>query len=301
MTPALLAEIARRYQCQIAEAPTLLTGGEESAVWRLATGDETLVVRVSPAWRTVAELQWVHDLICFTAQAIPEVVKPLATADGSTIFLHAGQPAVVFPFVEGEALEREDSGLREAAARVLARLHQALSAWPAGRARPPSGPAAPVPWPAERDLQALLDADLDTWHATAYRSAALLAGPVHGDYYRRNLLCRDGRICGVIDWDESHIAPYLEEVAWATWEFAKVPSGDAIYPERARAFFQAYCEAGGLCQKADWRWVVPLIRWHLREEIRRSLGAAERGEEWDQSYLEEELHAFQRLRRLPLS
>ena len=296
MTPALLAEIAQRYQRQAAEAPTPLTGGEESAVWRLATDGGTIVVRVSPAWRTVAELQWVHDLIRFTAQAIPEVVKPLAAADGSTIFLHAGQPVGVFPFVEGKALDREDSGLQQDAAILLARLHQATSAWPGYRVRPPSGPAAPMPWSAERDLQALLDADLDTWHATEFRSAQLPAGPIHGDYYRRNLLCLDGHICGVIDWDESHIAPYLEEVAWATWEFAKVPSGDDLYPARALVFFQAYCEAGGLCQKSDWHRVVPLIRWHLREEIRRSLGAAERGEEWDQTYMEEEIRAFQRLR-----
>lgn len=296
MTSALLAEITKCYQCQVVEAPTPLTGGEESAVWRLVTNRGAIVIRVSPAWRTVAELQWAHDLMHFTARTVPEVVEPLSARDGSTIFLHTGQPVTVFPFVEGALLEREDSRLRQAAAVLLARLHQALSAWPAGRVRPPSGPVAPAPWPAERDPQALLDADLDTWHATAYRSVSLPVGPIHGDYYRRNLLCQDGRICGVIDWDESHIAPYLEEVAWATWEFAKVPSGDDLYPERALAFFRAYCEAGGLCQEADRHALIPLIRCHFREEIRRSLGAAERGEQWDQAYMEEEIRAFQRLR-----
>lgn len=296
MTPALLAEIAQRYQRQAAEAPTPLTGGEESAVWRLATDCEPIVVRISPAWRTVAELQWVHDLTRFTARVIPEVVAPLSAVDGSTIFLHAGQPVAVFPFVEGKMLDREDSGLQQAAALLLVRLHQAMSAWPGHRVRPPSGPAAPVPWSAERDPQALLDADLDLWYATQHASAQLPTGPVHGDYYRRNLLCLDKRICGVIDWDESHIAPYLEEVAWAMWEFAKVPSGDDLYVERALAFFQTYCEAGGLCQKADVRSILPLIRQHFREEIRRSLAAAERGEKWDETYVEKEIRAFQHLR-----
>jgi Ser/Thr protein kinase RdoA (MazF antagonist) len=253
----------------------------------------------------MAEVGWVHDLLAFAAQAIPAVVAPVPTLDGSTAFRWGRRPVAVFPFIDGVHLNREDAPQRRAAAHLLARLHATLRAWPAHRPRPPHGPGAPATWPRVPDPAPVEDPALDAWHAEWARARAPLlpVGPVHGDFYRRNLLCRDGRIVGVIDWDDARPDVQLREVAWAAWEFGKV-GGDRLDVGRATAFLQAYAEAGGdLPADADHA-VIPLIRWHLREEIRRAHAAMARGcaqSAEDREYTDGEVRAFGRLRdaRLP--
>ena len=126
----------------------------------------------------------------------------------------------------------------------------------------------------------------------------LLVAPVHGDFYRRNLLCRDGRIVGLIDWDEARPDVQLREVAWAVWEFGQV-GGDRLDFGRAAEFLAAYAEAGGdLPTDAD-QAVIPLIRWHLREEIRRAHAATACGcarSTEDREYTDGEVRAFGWLR-----
>ncbi|MDQ6740355.1 MAG: hypothetical protein M3021_08310, partial [Actinomycetota bacterium] len=75
MTPELQAAIEKRYGLCLGPA-RMLTGGEECHVWCVASDRGMLVVRASPAWRTVEELAWTHDLISFTSAAVPEAVTP---------------------------------------------------------------------------------------------------------------------------------------------------------------------------------------------------------------------------------
>lgn len=288
----LAADVERRYDVRIVAPWQRLTGSEECDVWRLTTTRGQLVLRLSPAWRTLDELRWVHELTRFVAAHVGEVVAPMVALDGTTLFLYTDRPAALFPFVLGERLDREDAQLRESAARLLARLHLAAMQWPNLRERPTSGDHTTR----EVDDALLRDADLDTWYATDYTLHSLTRGPIHGDYYRGNLLCSKGHIVGVFDWDESRVAPVIEEVAWAAWEFGKTASGDDLDGARARAYLAAYAEAGGPWGSGDSDRVVPLIRWRLRDEIARSCAAEARGEPWDADYREQELRAFERLR-----
>ena len=296
LPPSLLRAIARRYDRRAVALSVPLDGGDECRVWRLATERDVVVVRMSPAWRTLAELHWVHELTRFCAAAVPEVIAPIPDTSGATVFLHGGRPVSLFPFIAGQPLDRESRALRQAAAHLLARLHGVMRAWPGCAARPGPGPHAPQPCARDYDPPELVDPALDAWHAQFSATKAHAVGPIHGDYYRRNVLCHGGSICGVIDWDESSVATILIEVAWATWEFAKVATDDDLHESRARAFLQAYRDAGGRCAEGDLPHIMPLIRWRLREEVRRSLGANERGEAWDRLYTEREMRAFARLR-----
>lgn len=288
----LAADIERRYGLRIVAPWHRLKGGEECAVWRLKTTRGRLVLRMSPMWRTTEELRWVNELTSFAAAYAGEVVAPLVALDGTTLFLHEGRPASLFPFVPGERLDREDAHLRESAARLLARLHLTTMRWPGRQERPiPAGSVL-----RELDDVLLPDAELDAWYVNDYQRRTLTTAPIHGDYYRGNLLCSNRCILGVIDWDESRIAPLIEEVAWAMWEFGKTVSGDDLDGARARAFLGAYVDAGGPGNTDDIDLVLPLIRRRLRDEIARSRIAEGRGEPWDADYREQELHAFERLR-----
>jgi Ser/Thr protein kinase RdoA (MazF antagonist) len=64
------------------------------------------------------------------------------------------------------------------------------------------------------DPASLRDAELDSWHADlVLRPSALTCGPVHGDYYRRNLLVSRGSIRTILDWDDAHPDFLMQEVA----------------------------------------------------------------------------------------
>ena len=60
----------------------------------------------------------------------------------------------------------------------------------------------------------------------------------------------------------------MQEVAWAAWEFAKAPVGDA------QAFLEAYRVAGGPLRSTGREPVVPFLRRRPRDEIRFNLAAA---------------------------
>ena len=295
MAPALCAAIMEHYALSF-EVVRSLSGGDECAIWLILSDQGWCAVRISPPWRSLACLGWVHALMLALQPVLPVVIAPLKASNGSTLFVHQENPVALFPYVEGRHVGREDPAQREAAARLLAHLHRAMLTVSV----PDSAPVrllSEAPWaPRSADPAALDDADLDTWHASLMqRLGSFTCGPIHGDYYRRNLLVNRGAITAVLDWDDAHPDVLMQEVAWSTWEFAKTASGDAWHPERARAFVEAYRIAGGPCQAAEYRTLIPFIRWRLREEVRYNLAAAAAGKPWDPDYVDGEIHAFQRL------
>ncbi len=296
MTPALCTVIAKRYHLSLLPARRL-SGGEECEIWLATSDDGPFIVRISPGQRSLAQLGWTHTLMLSLYSLFPVVVAPLRAIDGSTLFLYNGRPVALFPFVEGTPLDREQPVQRDAAAELLARLHCAMLADSAASSQPQRYLTETAHLPRLEDPEALIDPEFDAWHATLLQQpAALTCGPIHGDYYRRNLLVRDGMITAVIDWDNAHPDFLMQEVAWSTWEFCQTASGDDLHPERARAFVQAYRDAGGPCKAEEFALLIPFIRWRLREEIRFNLAAAAAGQDWDPEYVDDELRAFERLR-----
>ena len=296
MAPALCTAIARVYHLSL-EPVRQLSGGEECEIWLASSNDGPLVVRISPRWRSLTQLSFAHDLMLSTRSLLPVVIAPLKATDGSTFFLHNGHPVAIFPFVEGQFLDREDPDHRHAAAHLLAQLHRVMLAVSATRTLPRRHLREAPPGPGIEDLAPLRDPELDAWHASLLKQpATLTCGPIHGDYYRRNLLIRDGTITGVLDWDDAHPDFLLQEVAWSTWEFCQTTSGNDWHPERVRTFLRTYREAGGPCKAEEFTSLIPFVRWRLREEIRFNLAAAAAGENWDPEYVDEELDAFERFR-----
>ncbi len=138
-----------------------------------------------------------------------------------------------------------------------------------------------------------LDDTLASWRAGA--GVVAPRGPVHGDFYRRNILDCDGRLA-LLDWDEARIDAVSVELAWSVWEFGH--SGSALDPARARGFLDEYRRAGG--PPYDTGMIVPFIRDRLRWEVARSRSAAAVGEYHDLAYEADEVRAFAMLRGMTL-
>ena len=269
-------------------------GGDESLAWRATTDGEPLLLHLSPPWRRIEELRWVHQIVSRLAERVPPAIAPLAATDGSTAVPVGGRLLSVYPFIEGTHLDREDATQRTAAARLLATIHRAQAAL-AFAARPPSAPNAPTNRPRTDDPAELVDRELDRWH-DAVAAVRLPGGLVHGDFYRRNLLWANGQIAAVVDWHEARHDVIAREVAWSIWEFAKDDAGTALLPDRAREFLLAYEDAGHGLTAAERGALLPFIRWRLREELRQAHAAAARDEPWDEEYARAETEAFAVLR-----
>lgn len=294
MPIALVGRIAQKYGLHI-RSDSSIAPSDEAVGWR-AEAERPLFIHQSPPWRTAEELTWIHTLVSQVARTFPLAIAPLATTSGATFLEHGGSFITVYPFVEGTHLDREDAVHREAAARRLAELHRVLRACEMPP-RPQPGPRSPwgalgqQPMPPE-----LEDRELDAWHAALLQRTDLVRGPIHGDYYRRNMLWSDARVVAVVDWHEARHDVLVAEVASAAWEFSKDAMSRSFSRERARAFLDAYADAGGPADMRDRSLMIPLIRWRLRvESLLESRGALADG-----SYREAMAASFNALRSVSL-
>jgi Ser/Thr protein kinase RdoA (MazF antagonist) len=285
---SLKALLEERFGLRVAAASRVLGLGDECAVWR--TEDPAgYAVRVNPVRRSAADLEWVYRVAARFAETVPEAVVPLRAADGRAVAVWEGRPVTVWPWIAGDQLDREQRWSRRAAAGLLARLHGAAAA---------IAPEGPRPEPVRRcercrhwgDLRdPELDAALEVWK----RRTRSVPVPLHGDFYRRNLMCADGAITGLLDWDELRVDLPERELAWAVWELSKTGAGDRLAVARARDFLDAYVSEAR--RAVDRRVIVPLIREGLRVEICRDRTGRGTGL-GDDAYTAAEVRAFGLLR-----
>ena len=189
-----------------AELPieALPAGGTDNAIFRL--GDE-LSVRL-PRRRDWApgsldkEFEWLPKLARFLPLSVPTPVARGAPGEG---YPHEW---AVYDWLDGEDAAGAPLDLPRAAADLAELIEALRSIDPAG-APSPSGRGGPLR-PRDRDTRAGIAALADSIDVDAVTAAweDALAAPdwdrspvwIHGDLDARNLIVRDGRITGVVDW-----------------------------------------------------------------------------------------------------
>lgn len=286
---------AARRVCGVRGPAARLHGGEESAAWRVGEA----VVRVSAHDKDLAEAAWCHGVArAARAGGCAEAVAPLplpGRSDGATVARVEGRAVSLWPHVDGVWASKESGS---SAARLLARLHRALAgARLPPRPRPCFLEAGPDGRADHADPR-LRDPQLDRWLA-GFTARAGRRHPLHGDFYRGNLLAaRDSptRLVAVLDWDEAWVAPPEVEVASAALEFTDGFCRDMAV---ARRFADAYREAGGTARRLDDETLAQLMRHRLRCESVLFATAAADGvphDEEDLDHHRQRLAAFARLR-----
>lgn len=129
----------------------------------------------------------------------------------------------------------------------------------------------------------------------------LLAGPIHGDYYRGNILTtKDGKITALIDWDECCKEWFVYELARSVWEFCIDEKSGHLNRSHAQKFISAYKRAGGPLSESEAPLIIPFIRYVRLIEILFDLQQGLSGESWDPEYLAENLTGLITLKDEPL-
>jgi len=283
-TPAgLLRAVEGRYGLSHLRASGRLQGGYENDLLRVRSGEHSLVVRIEVGAAKPESVRWEHELVADLALRLPEVVAPLLALDGSSFFLHGGRAVSVLPYVDGRPAERDLDW--KVAAEMLGRLHAEAATLKAER-RPGHPPLTGRDWScpdvsgapaAIRERARELGAALRRCRSEA---DSLPLGPIHGDYHRGNVLVRDGRVVGLVDWGEAHVDSFAYELANGVWEFCVDKARDDFDRARGRAFVGAYRRAGGVVPEEHDPLLVPLIRCRRALEVRTAL-LDPREDDWD--------------------
>ncbi|MDI1478630.1 homoserine kinase [Polyangium sp. y55x31] len=170
----------------------------------------------------------------------------LASGDGSFVAEHAGKPAVVFPWIEGEVVCQR--GVTEAHARAvgegLARVHLAGASFgePLVTRFGPEDLAARLSALRERtDVPEHVRTILPSLERKLDRLSRVSLGPtlpvIHADLFRDNVLFRDGALTALLDFESSSsgAAAFDLMVTVLAWCF-----GDGLDRGLARALAGGY-------------------------------------------------------------
>lgn len=265
-------------------------------MWRLDSAPPVMV-RVSKQWPPLDQVQRSCAVATSFADVVPLVPKPLTTCDGATALLWRENPVVVWPFVAGHPLDRNDRAQRRLAAQLLAELHRAALNLNGPAPDPSAGTYATRPTgPNPPGVPA--DPELDDWLRRWQERAVEPRGWMHGDFFHGNIVCSNGNIAGLIDWDDAQYGPLITELAAATWEFACTSDRDNLAIDSARDFLAGYARAGGPVRVSQD--LVPLIRLRLRSSIAFFRRLHSYGHELDLDGERARIAAFTELRRITL-
>lgn len=274
--------IANRYGVAIPPRWERLLSDTTGGVFR---GGE-FVVRVEPP--DPESVGWEHALLRFLANEIEQVVAPLAALDGSTFYLDGGHVVSVFPFLEGEELRSHEAFFRQELPALLARLHRHAQAWPMTEQRPG------VPslrnrnwdrndwwdWSLVEKPASLVRAfeELREWVADA---DDLCVCAIHGDFHTGNVLVRDGRVAGIVDWQYSRRDWPALELAGMVWDLSWDGSSTTVDRALRDDLIQKYVDSGGPGEAAA---VVPMMRLESLVSALISLTRAAKGLPWNREF-----------------
>jgi Ser/Thr protein kinase RdoA (MazF antagonist) len=273
--------VADRYGVDLPPPWEPVAGGASDALFR--AGD--FAVRLERA--DPESVRWEHALLRFLAEEIEEVIEPLVALDGSTFSVDRGRVVSVFPFLDGDELRSHEALFRHELPVLLARVHRRAQEWPVTDQRPG------VPSVRERDWDRndwwdwgavekappLVRAfeELREWVATA----DLCVSAIHGDFHSGNVLVRDGRIAGIVDWQYARRDWPALELAGVVWDLCWDGKSTSLDPVLRNEVAREYVDAGGPGEPGA---IVPLMRLESLVSALISLTRAAQSRPWDPEF-----------------
>lgn len=233
----------------------LAAGGYQNATLLVSCAAGEFVLRVYTNVDDPSHQRFEHELLRHLATAeLPFAVpRPLPSEDGDTLRVVGGRLAALFARIPGELAGPEDTSVRRTGAIALAELDDALARIERFDAAVPSftGDLAAM-HPLVDDLaSAAADSGLDLLTAdrlaVSLEEVRALSQPLyaslpqqvtHGDFGFGNLLIRDGRIVGFLDFEHSGRDVRAMDLAVGLFRWSPY-GGDAL--ERCDEFGRAYC------------------------------------------------------------
>jgi Ser/Thr protein kinase RdoA (MazF antagonist) len=291
-----------------------------------------LVLRIIHHKTELSGVLYTNTWSAFAASRIKEAISPRLTKTGDSIFIHNGMICEILPFVEGVNSDRELSIHRDEIAKIQARLHNIGLQFPDQRPRPDrprllefdfennyiynweavdkmlsSGGKALFSDPRHQsETEQEKIAGIYERREALYKGKEefiklteslkkrrdLLYAPIHGDLYGPNVLMKDDRIAGILDWDECGNEMLVYELGRVLWEYCKNPERDGFDRDRSAQYLAAYKAEGGPVPEDEWDLMVPLLRYLKYIEVMLYVHNSIIGDVWDPAYGLENIKAL---------
>lgn len=116
------------------------------------------------------------------------------------------------------------------------------------------------------------------------RSLKLTYAPIHGDIYSSNVLAKDHRITGIVDWDECNYDLTAYELARTCFMFCDDETHTTYDMKKAERFLKLYEENGGATPKSEYFLMVPMLRMLKFMDIMLYMHNTIIGDTWTPSY-----------------
>lgn len=268
--------LAGAYGVRMSSVDRMVISHDNLMVWVTAESAGRLIVKVCRRIEQHGHLAACGRLVRWLGdrgdRGVP-VAAPLP-AGGEHQIVRDGHSVGVQPVLSGALLDAGEPDQVRAAGVMLAALHGRLADWPdhALLARAGQRPTFTV---SERIAEAAPADVLDRLHE---RSAGLPALPqqvVHADFRAANLLVRDGRITGVLDFEEARVDAAVADLARATCLLGTWFHDWAPMPPAAQALFLDSYTARRPLSDVEQPWLEPLVGW-----IMLSMGWFDEARRW---------------------
>lgn len=212
----------------------------------------------SIAWLT----RWLDDQGLPVSRAVPSLGGHLQVhVDGVSIGVQRE--------IRGDLLDIAAADQVHASGAVLARLHEALSAYPdAAQVVSPDGPSGPLAARITDWLDSASD-HVPSDACDALRELVAAAPPeslptqlVHGDFRSANVLCAGGRVVAVIDFEEARLDHRIVELARSDVMLGTRFRNWGPVSSDVRAGFLAGYESVRKLTPVEMHWWDILVVWH---------------------------------------
>jgi homoserine kinase type II len=262
------AVLAERWGIDVLRCERIVMSDRNALAW-LASRSGRLVAKWSVAPERFHRLAELARLTTWLgAKGLP-VAAPIPALDGRVQLEIDGASLGLQPEIPGALLDTDDEDLVRAAGAVLGRLHHALSAYP-DTGSVVAGSSSPTPL-ADRVLGWLETCPQEVPSAAreVLRQRVTDAGPdplaaqlVHGDYRSANVLCRDGGVAAVLDFEAARLTCRVDELARsAVLLGTRFRDWGPVTADVRDGFVAGYVSQVPLTGP-ERRWWAPLVLWY---------------------------------------
>lgn len=258
--------LADDYGLRVVSLDRMVISAHNLMLWVTTETTGRLMIKVC---RLAEAHDWLSArgaLVRWLADRDLPVAEPLRTHGDDHQLLRDGRSVGVQPVLPGELLDATDLDQVRAAGSTLGALHAALAAWPDAKLLEHVQPVAGGSklWVYPNGHAETVPSELrDRLEQRIIDLPELPRQPVHSDYRGANVLFRDGKITGVVDFEEARIDAAVVDLAHAmcllgTWYRNWQP----ITPEAQTLFLDSYTDHRPLTE-AEQTWLPPLVAWGM--------------------------------------
>ncbi|SBN63221.1 homoserine kinase type II [Curtobacterium sp. 9128] len=259
--------IERHWGTRVGSPERVVISDSNALAW-VRSGDQRLLLKWSVAPDRFERLALAAKLTAWLGALQLPVSAPMPTLSGEVQVTSDGVSMGLQRVIDGAHLNVEDADQVRGAGATLARLHNALRAYPLSNSRPE---VLPVPAPLAEQIAGWVASHPSTLAVEArdVLGRLLERAPsdlppvqiVQGDYRAANILCAEGAVVGVLDFEEIRLDHRIVELARSAVMLGTLfRDWGPVAPSVRQQFLDGYQTVHALTD-TELRWWPILVLW----------------------------------------